>query len=67
MSKNRPLKVTSIRLSEKEFKMIEQLINSFNDYNEFDFKAVTKNDVIRLAIKRLYEQEIPEESRKLED
>ena len=65
MTEKKTLKTTSIRLDEDELVMVQELINSFNDFNDFSFRPITQNDVIRLALRRLYEKEIPEESRSI--
>ena len=65
MTEKKTLKTTSIRLDEDELVMVQELINSFNDFNDFSFRPITQNDVIRLALRRLYEKEIPAESRSI--
>lgn len=65
MTEKKTLKTTSMRLDEDELVMVQELINSFNDFNDFSFKPITQNDVIRLALRRLYEKEIPAESRSI--
>ncbi len=70
MTEKKTLKTTSIRLDEDELVMVQELINSFNDFNDFNdfsFKPITQNDVIRLALRRLYEKEIPVESRSVKN
>jgi hypothetical protein len=67
MTEKKTLKTTSIRLDEDELVMVQELINSFNDFNDFSFKPITQNDVIRLALRRLYEKEIPVESRSVKN
>ncbi len=60
MSNNRLGKATSIRFTDDEKGMIKELINSFGD---FSISPPSQNDVVREAVRQLYEKEVPESSR----